>query len=97
MLIQASRLFRRTFFTHVRDAPGFYCYTRTEYPKEEQLLWAEAIFGLSQESTKTTDTLSPKPNPSIEPKTSDCGKFDGSLTTSPNKSTSENRETNTVL
>ena len=90
MLIQASRLFRRTFFTHVRDAPGFYCYTRTEYPKEEQLLWAEAIVGLSQESTKTADTLSPKPKSSTD-------KFDGSLTTSPNKSTSENRETNTVL
>jgi hypothetical protein len=92
MLIQASRLFRRTFFTHVRDAPGFYCYTRTEYPKEEQLLWAEAIVGFSQESTKTTDTLSPKLNSSIGRE-----KFDGSRTSSPNKSTSENRETNTVL
>lgn len=54
MLVQACRLFRRSIYTHVREAPGFYCYKYpSDTPKEK---WVEAILAISKYVKPITDS-----------------------------------------
>ena len=82
MLLQSSKLFRRSFYMHVRDAPGLLCYTKKLPSTEDQRLWADAIVGFSCEMPKITDTDSPRSAQSNPKPSAKCGKFDESLHTS---------------
>ena len=43
MLLQSSKLFRRTFYMHARGAPGLLCYTKPSTTTNTQREWGNCI------------------------------------------------------